>query len=184
MATPNKGESMGYTTCFYGEFEVDKPLEEKHIVYLQRFNQTRRMKRDAKIVEMLTDPLAQFWHKVRSNVNLPIGLEGAYFVGGAGFMGQGDDKSVVEHNSPPEGQPGLWCQWTASDDGKYIVWDGGEKFYEYVNWLRYIIDHFLEPWGYKINGEVNWVGEENEDLGLIVVKDNVVEVKYGQVVYR
>ena len=73
-------------------------------------------------------------------------------------------------------QPGLWCQWVVSDDGKYLEWDGGEKFYNYVDWLKYLIRHFFQNWGLVLNGEIEWKGEEFNDVGKIVVKDNVVKI--------
>jgi len=63
------------------------------------------------------------------------------------------------------------------------MWDGGEKFYNYVEWLKYLINHFFEKWGVKLNGEVYWKGEDGEDMGKIVVKDNWVIVKYARVTY-
>lgn len=82
------------------------------------------------------------------------------------------------------GFPGFWCQWVPNSEGTAIEWDGGEKFYNYVEWIEYLIQHFFEPWGVKLNGEVEWSGEESDDLGLISVKDNVVTVKQGKVVYE
>ena len=167
---------MGYSTHFAGEFLVTPTLEPAHIEYLKKFNETRRMKRDEKIAETLPDP-------VREAVGLPVGEQGAYFVGGVGFMGQESDASTKDYNCSPTEQPGLWCQWVPTDDGDSIVWDEGEKFYEYVEWIEYLIEHFLGPWGYKLNGSVEWEGDERGDLGLIVIKDNEVDVKYGRIVY-
>jgi len=82
------------------------------------------------------------------------------------------------------GVPSYWCQWVPTDDGKAIHWDGVEKFYEYEDWLLYIIEHFIAPWGCKLNGEVEWAGEDSEDLGRLVVKDNVLTVFDGVVEYR
>lgn len=82
------------------------------------------------------------------------------------------------------GFPGFYCQWVPTVDGDGIEWDGNEKFYEYVEWLEYIIKHFIEPWGLKLNGEVEWQGESNDDRGLIVVVDNEVSTKTGRVVYE
>lgn len=70
--------------------------------------------------------------------------------------------------------PGYYCQWVPTEDGIGIEWDGGEKFYEYVEWLEYIIKHFLEPKGYVLNGAVRYQGEEIGDVGRIEVKDNQV----------
>lgn len=158
---------MGYTTEFSGSFRLDRPLAAEHAAYLHKFNQTRRMKRDSVIAAHLADP-------VRIAAGLPVGVDGCYFVGGLGFAGQSDDASVLDHNHPPEGQPGLWCQWMPSDEATAIVWDRGEKFYSYVEWIIYLIDNFLAPWGYRLNGTVRWKGEDSDDRGRIVIKNNIV----------
>ena len=158
---------MGYTTEFQGTFSLNKTLTEDQVVYLTKFSETRRMKRDAKIAATLPDPL-------RNAVGLPIGNEAEYFVGGVGDFGQDDDLSVIDHNDPPKNQPGLWCQWVPSADGEGIEWNGGEKFYYYVEWLNYIIKNFLIPWGLVLNGTVKWRGEDFDDTGKIIVKDNMV----------
>jgi uncharacterized protein (TIGR02996 family) len=142
-------------------------LRFEHAAYLTAFNETRRMKRDPAKAALLPDP-------VRLAVGLSVGEDGAYFVGGRGFHGQDDDESILDHNSPPGDQPGLWCQWRPSEDGTAIVWDGGEKFYDYVEWLEYLILHFLNPWAYVLNGKVRWQGEVNEDRGVITVINNRV----------
>ena len=68
--------------------------------------------------------------------------------------------------------PGNTCQWIASEKGKCIQWDGNEKFYQPEEWLRYIIKKFLAPYGYVLNGEVWFRGEEFDDAGTIVVRKN------------
>jgi hypothetical protein len=104
----------------------------------------------------------------------PLGEDGCYFIG------DGDDRNgfggigIVDHNDPPTGQPGLWCQWTPTSNRQAIEWDGGEKFYKYVQWLQYIITHFLERWGYTLNGKVYWQGESSDDQGTIVVVNNQI----------
>lgn len=160
---------MGYHTDFEGSFKLDKPLSEAHKTYLDKFSRTRRMDRSESKVIGLPDP-------IREAVCLPVGERGCYFVGASGFSGQDRDESIVDYNSPP-GQPGLWCKWVPNSDGTAIEWDGGEKFYDYVSWLRYIIDHFLEPWGYTLNGEVDYRGENFNDVGTITVTNNEVKVK-------
>ncbi len=165
---------MGYSTDFSGQFDLDHPLCEGTCNYLRKFAETRRMKRNAAEAAKLADP-------AREAVGLPIGKDGEYFVGSEGFMGQDQDSSIVEYNYPPSTQPGLWCQWVPNEDGTAIEWDGGEKFYEYVEWLEYIISNFLDPWGYKLNGQVEWQGEDMGDRGVIRVKDNVVDIGYFSV---
>jgi hypothetical protein len=143
-------------------------LKPEHAAYLTAFSNTRRMKRDAREAEKFPDP-------VRLAAGLPIGEEGDYFIGGGGFHGQDDDSSVLKYNEPPAGQPGLWCGWAPDKYGRAIVWNQREKFYDYVEWLEYLIKHFLEPWNYVLNGEVRWRGEDRADRGAIVVAANDVE---------
>lgn len=73
------------------------------------------------------------------------------------------------------GAPDSYCQWAPSKDGRGIEWDGGEKFYDYVAWLQFVIDRFLKPWGHFLNGRVAWQGEEPEDQGVIHVRNNQVQ---------
>ena len=167
---------MGYHTDFYGEFEVTPPLKPEHLAYLQQFSKTRRMKRDPLLVLTLPD-------RVREAVGLEAGAEGEYFVGGLGFMGQDKDPSLKDLNRNPTTQPGFWCQWEPNEEGTVIRWDGGEKFYYYVEWIQYIIQHFMVRWGYQLNGEVEWTGEDSGDFGKIEIADNVVTVYEGHITY-
>ena len=167
---------MGYTTYFDGEFVLDNPLSKEHFEYMKAFSQTRRMKRSSQKALKIPDPL-------REAVDLPIGLEGGYFVGNTNNFGQESDDSVTNSNISPKEQPGLWCQWTPSEGGSAIVHDEGEKFYFYIEWIEYLIKHFIEPWGYKLNGEVYWRGEEDDDMGKIFIDENEVDIKHGRVVY-
>lgn len=153
---------MGYTTDFSGEIKVEPPLNEHERTYLQKFAETRRMHRE----------------------------RGPYYVGAGGFMGQSHDSDVRDYNSPPPGQPGLWCQWVPSRDGEFIEWDGGEKFYSSEEWMAYIIDHFLKPgaaasksgdtqfdgftFDHVCNGVINAQGEDSEDVWRLVVHNNKV----------
>lgn len=157
---------MGYTTDFDGSMEISPPLTPERVSYINKFSETRRMKRDPQKASKLHDPL-------REAVGLPIGEDGCYFVGGSG--GYDKDGSIVEHNYPPANQPGLWCQWIVSEDGSSLEWDFGEKFYAYEDWLNYIQDHFLTPWGSKLNGKIDWCGEDRDDMGVIYAKDGMVE---------
>lgn len=167
---------MGYTTDFRGELNLNKPLTPEHKAYFLDFSRTRRMKRDAEKIARRKDP-------VREAVGLPVGTEGAYFVGARGFGGQEgmiEEKDlqkphdIVNINEPPAGQPGLWCPWIPNDDGIAIISDGRERFHNCVEWLEYLIENFLGPWGYVLNGQVEWRGESWDDTGMIVVTENEV----------
>lgn len=155
---------MGYTTTFDGFFTLDQRLFDSQVLYLLEFANTRRVKRNVAVLQNVPDP-------AREAVDLPLGEEGGYFVNQK-WDEEHDWESAIDYNKPPSGQPGLWCQWIPTDDGRGIQWDGGEKFYHYIAWLQYIILHFLEPWGYQLSGEVKWRGEDASDKGLIVLANN------------
>jgi hypothetical protein len=153
---------MGYTTDFEGGFNITPVLSQKDNEFLTKFSETRRMAR---------------------RVGPEYGIEGEFYVDGTGWAGQDSDKNVINYNRPPSTQPGLWCQWIPTDDGSELVWNGGEKFYNYVEWLDYLIDKILAPRGYTLNGECQWFGEERDDVGVIIVKNNVVTTKVGKLTY-
>ena len=177
---------MGYTTAFWGEWTIVPPLTEPHRLYLAQFAESRRMARDPAKLE--PDPL-------REAAGLPPGVEGEYFVGEKGKYDQdygpnrpGDSSykgSVINGNSPASTQPGLWCQWRPSEDGSVLEWDEGEKFYNYVEWLKYLVTNFLTPWGYSLCGVVSWEGEESDDFGQIKIESpsNEVLVAHGSKSY-
>jgi hypothetical protein len=136
------------------------------------------------------------------------GNDGEYFAMDDKQSGQTRDNSIIDYNQPAGQltdrnldfnymwnenqkkiaagtcQPGLWCQWVISDDSKELEWNGGEKFYYYIEWLQYMINHFFQPWNIKLNGEVTWEGEDSSDMGKIILKDNIVTVKQGKITYE
>jgi hypothetical protein len=163
---------MGYTTYFLGKFEVTPPLNDAEIEYLGKFSETRRMRR----------------HR------------GPYYVDGGGLAGQDREDDIISFNAPPEGQPGLWCQWTPNENGDALVWDEGEKFYEAELWINYLINHFLKPgaeasktedpqfaeftFDHTVKGIVEAQGRDIADRWCIVVKNNKVERLEGLFSYR
>lgn len=162
---------MGYDTTFSGGLHFNKPVAEWLADYINEFSSSRRMKRDPeKIKEIYPN-----WGKLCFNGEL--GEEGEYFIGEEGYR----DESVVDYNSPPATQPGLWCQWIIHNG--QLMWDGNEKFYNYEEWLQYLIDNFFEPLGYILNGDIEWQGEDSEDFGCIHVVDNFIDMQYGEKVY-
>lgn len=163
---------MGYTTYFDGSLEFNKEISLELADYINKFANVRHMRRDVeKIKELYPN-----WKDLCYNGNL--GLDGEYFIGGKGSFGQAYDESIRSGNSPADSQPGLWCQWIINEDG-YLTWDGGEKFYDYKEWLIYLIKHFFEPDGYILNGTIDFQGDDSDDFGQIVVVDNKVSIEYG-----
>ncbi len=194
---------MGYSTDFFGSLSLSRPTTIVEKNYLDKLADTRRMKRDVnKLMELYKGEHGNPFANDKNNPDDIYGFKGEYFVGADGFKGQNGDDSVIDHNSASgeigwddyKGdwvlrdklqtelnadkikQPGLWLQWVLNEDGTELSWDGNEKFYNYTEWLQYLIAHFFEPWGIKLNGEIEWVGEESNDRGKIVVVDNNVEI--------
>ncbi len=103
------------------------------------------------------------------------------FNGNLGEYGEfyiGDDgQSVLDNNAPPPSQPGLWCQWeivpvNKEDANKeefyaYLQWDQGEKFYHYIEWLKYLISKFFAPSGIFLYGITLAIGEKPGDAKYI-----------------
>ena len=154
---------MGYHTDFEGRFNLDRPLDFATHRLLTGLATTRRLAR---------------------NVGPEYGVEGEFYIDGTGMLGQGMDPTIIDHNTPPRTQPGLWCQWTPTEDNQGLEWDGGEKFYDCVEWLQYLLDKVLIPNGYVLNGVVKWDGEEQGDVGEIHVADNVVTTRTGRLVFE
>lgn len=162
---------MGYQTEFAGQIDIQPVLNVFEMNYLRRFADSRRMTRE----------------------------NGPYFVDGLGMAGQGDgpDK-VLNHNMPPQGQPGLWCKWEPNSVGSALEWNGAEKFYDGAEWMKYLIDHFLKPdaeakrvlevkptehqardfehftFDHILNGEIKAEGEESGDIWKLIVVENKV----------
>lgn len=154
---------MGYTTEFEGRIELDRALDEELYQFLMKLNETRRMKRDPKKLEEM-------------GFTGDYGVEGEFFIDGAGYYGQAEDESILDYNRPPKTQPGLWCQWRPTLDRKGLEWDQGEKFYCADEWMMYLIDRILKPAGYVANGTIYAQGEDSEDTWELHVRDNQVSV--------
>lgn len=201
---------MGYTTDFDGSFKLSRPATAEEMSYINRIASTRRMQRDVtKLMELYKGQHGNPFAKDKTNADEVYGFRGEYFAKDDGDMGQGNDGSVIDHNAASgeiawkdyDGdwtkreelqnainadiikQPGLWCQWQLEDETT-LAWDGSEKFYNYIDWLKYLIVHFFEPWGIKLNGESFWQGEDNSDMGKIEIIDNVINIYETEVEYK
>lgn len=167
---------MGYVTWFEGHLKLDKPLAPHHLAYLKAFSSVPHVEWDINYLRDVPDPL-------REAVGLPLGENGCYFTG-HGFKEEYiyPPWSYGPRESDPAylggccpGVPSLRCDWCPSDDGAEL-YDGADKFYGYIEWLQFLLDHFLIPWGYVMKGLMSWQGEFEEDQGLIVVTKNVLRV--------
>lgn len=180
---------MGYTTDFSGSLKMSRPVSVEEKEYINLFTSSRRMKRDVNRLMELYQGKNGYPFASEFSAEAIYGNDGEYFAIDDGDCGQSRDNSILDYNTPPgqfdffdfsendrrikEGicQPSLWCQWCINDENE-LEWDGGEKFYNYIEWLNYLIKHFFERWDIKLNGEIDWSGEDPSDTGKITVIDN------------
>ena len=106
---------MGYTTDFVGHIGVTPALNEAEADYLTAFRSSRRWRRPAGPYAVLLD----------EEEPAPTGA------------------TRHDYHLPPDGQPGLWCDWTPCWDGCCLAYDGSERFAGVGTWLRYLVEHFL-----------------------------------------
>lgn len=79
------------------------------------------------------------------------------------------------------GYPGFYCQWVFDRKTCTIEWDGGEKFYEYIEWLEFVLRKCNEL-NLSADGKISWQGDGHQDRGKITVKKNQITVKKSQAV--
>lgn len=86
---------------------------------------------------------------------------------------------ILEANEDPDTitgpHPSSYMQWVPSETLDHIVYDGNEKFYNYVEWLQWLLDHLI-TFGVTANGTLYWSGEDVDDTGTIEVVESVVTV--------
>jgi len=167
---------MGYTTEFKGlGFWTDRPLSEEHRAYIVKFADRRHMQVNPDLIKA---------GPTRTAAGMEAGKHGEFVLDDdthangtlsedSGWVMKSTHPYLIDYNAPPHGVPGLWCQWTVDEDG-HITWDGNEKFYHYDEWLSWLIENILRPWGYVLNGTLDYQGEDDDDFGRLIVVDNVV----------
>lgn len=85
-----------------------------------------------------------------------------------------DDGYYAEFTDTPDTIPDGYLQWTPNEEGTALEWNGGEKFYEYIHWLRWLIKHYMKSHDLVLNGKIEWRGEELDDIGVIYADNNKV----------
>jgi len=165
--------NMGYTTDFNGYLNLQYDSLETMEKVAQDINgiaHTRRMARDMSKADFHLDKKIEDY-----------GVEGEFYYKIDESYNEEKDPTIINYNKPPKTQPSLWLQWiiTKKEKNKFILeWDQQEKFYEYIKWLKYIINNFFVPNDIKANGKIKWRGEEFEDTGTIYVSNNAIEILY------
>lgn len=153
---------MAYEITFYGSFAIEPPLSKSHREYLLGFCGLRHTRRRIEALEGRSDPL-------REQVGLPLGEDGAF-----SLIEAPDYRApeIIDYNRAA-GQPGAYCFWTPTPTGDRLIWNGQTAFREPVKWLRYLIDTFLNPWGYRLTGAVRYQGEMPDDAGWLIAEGAV-----------
>lgn len=77
--------------------------------------------------------------------------------------------------------PSNYCQWVLTKNLDGLKWDGGEKFYGYVEWLQWIIDHILLHAGMNLTGRVAFK-DDYGDRGFVVVEHNIACIEQEELV--
>ncbi|OXM57043.1 hypothetical protein CFP71_09920 [Amycolatopsis thailandensis] len=161
---------MGYDTRFWGTIAIDPPLNEHE---------------RAHFVEFAENGLSATVRKSHdTSATPPLDI-------------------AAEHNLPDS-----CCQWIPDDAGTTLEFDQGEKFYCASDWMVYLIDTFLRPcatlqqdlarrapgyefapalehftFDHQCNGEIDAQGEDADDRWRLIVRDNIVSVQSGDVVF-
>jgi hypothetical protein len=181
-----KESIMGYSTSFEGSFRINRPLEYHHRKYLTMLSSTMRVVRDPKVLLAMRQKGEgnQQCFELLEKMGMGFGKGGEFYCGtGYGGLPEGDESAVVTDLLITFNQPSSWLQWAPNAAGTEISWDGRDKFENYVEWLQYIVSHFLAPWGYTIRGEVKWTSSKDGTSGVIKVHYNDIKViKKGEVV--
>ena len=77
--------------------------------------------------------------------------------------------------------PGIWCHLRIGQDSQSLEWDGSEKTYDFIDWVKYANDKILLPRKYRMNGTMLFQGESILDRGRIDAKDGNVSVTWDYI---
>lgn len=92
-------------------------------------------------------------------------------------------KELLEFNEEPDlikdaGKLTGYMQWVPSESLDAIVWDQQEKFYDYEQWMAWLL-RWLADRDIKADGQLDWRGEDSSDIGRIIVVDSAMTVEQG-----
>lgn len=148
---------MGYDTKFTGRFALSRPLTAKESAILEAVHDHRHQDD----LELPYPAVEEQPVTIERDVIKPL------------YVGEGFDYLSEKF-------PSFYCQWTLSPNKRALMWDKGEKFYNYVSWLEYLISHCFAVWGVELSGTVKWKGAGRGDRGSITVESNRIIVSMAR----
>jgi hypothetical protein len=94
--------------------------------------------------------------------------------------------SIQDQRHEYSTHPSIWCNWEVLDYGteQCLQWNEAEKFYNYIEWLKYLIDNYFNPWGVTLEGKILWRGEDFSDVGVITIDGNNIVKTKGLIEYE
>lgn len=158
---------MGYSTSFYGTIDISPALSEDMFKYIRKFSNVRHVKRDVATIPSLNDG-----EGLSFCFNGNPGTDGCYYVG--------EDRTVDSPTSDAdEPLDGLshWCDFSVSTTGDALVWTKCSDTKNGLEWITFLIEHFLKPLGHVCNGKMECQGDEFDDQWELCVENNKVTRK-------
>jgi len=81
--------------------------------------------------------------------------------------------STLDHRGI-DNRPGMWCDFECNSHE--LFWNNSEKTMNGVEWLEYLLKHFIVPYDIKLNGVMYWT-DDYDCSGRITIKDSVLKSK-------
>ena len=109
---------------------------------------------------------------IREAVGLPVGEFGKFVIRDP------QDLKYISTDKTPSTDITQYCPWKILYDGTTIQISNTNVYRNYyiIEWLKFLVVHFFNPWGYKLSGIVE-VRNENTDRHefnyLIEIKDTI-----------
>lgn len=151
---------MGYNTDFDGEIKINPALPKDIANYIRDFSRVKHIKRDPEVVPSLNDGKGLSYC-----FNGNPGPDGCYYIGKDESLGTGEEE--LDGLS-------LWCDFTVSQDGSEIMWNQSSRTIKALEWISFLINHFIAPFGHVCNGTIECCGDNFDDKWEICVENNEV----------
>lgn len=115
---------MGYSTDLIGHIDINPPLNDHEQAYLAGFAGSRRGLPGQPPYTVPGNPAAEEFDATTASTATST-------------------RAAARYVKQADAVPGPWCGWVPAWSGGCLTYDGKEKFYAPVEWMQYLIDHFL-----------------------------------------